>query len=331
VSIINNTKTDPNKILPMRYMWARQHYKNGVNNNWTPEEISMQKDVEQWKSSRVISPQERRLILWNLGFFSTAESLTANNIVLAVYNHVTNPEARQYLLRQAYEEAVHTDTFIYCCDTLGLDPDEVFNMYQTVPSIKEKDDFVVELTKTVFDPSFTTEGTENIQRFVRDLIGFYVIMEGIFFYAGFAMMLALKRQNKMVGIGEQFEYIMRDESIHLAFGCDLINTIKAEFPEIWTTSFQDEIAKLIDQAVVLEQKYAYDACPEGLLGINAEQFAQYVDYIADRRLERLGLPKRFHQENPFPWMSQSVDLAKEKNFFETRVTEYQLGASLKWD
>ncbi len=331
MSIINNTKTDPNKILPMRYMWARQHYKNGVNNNWTPEEISMQKDVEQWKSSRVISDEERRLILWNLGFFSTAESLTANNIVLAVYNHVTNPEARQYLLRQAYEEAVHTDTFIYCCDTLGLDPDEVFNMYETIPSIKEKDDFVVELTKTVFDPNFTTEGTENIQRFVRDLVGFYVIMEGIFFYAGFAMMLALKRQNKMVGIGEQFEYIMRDESIHLAFGCDLINTIKAEFPEIWTNQFQDEIVKLIDQAVVLEQKYAYDACPDGLLGINAEQFAQYVDYIADRRLERLGLPKRFNQENPFPWMSQSVDLAKEKNFFETRVTEYQLGGSLEWD
>lgn len=331
MSIINNSKTDPNKILPMRYMWARQHYKNGVNNNWTPEEISMQKDVEHWKSDRVLSPAERRLILWNLGFFSTAESLTANNIVLAVYNHVTNPEARQYLLRQAFEEAVHTDTFIYCCDSLGLDPDEVFNMYRTVPSIKEKDDFVVELTTSVFDPSFTTEGTENIQRFVRDLVGFYVIMEGIFFYAGFAMMLALKRQNKMVGIGEQFEYIMRDESIHLAFGCDLINTIKGEFPEVWTDSFKSEIVGLIDQAVVLEQKYAYDACPEGLLGINAEQFAQYVDYIADRRLERLGLPKRFNQENPFPWMSQSVDLSKEKNFFETRVTEYQLGASLDWD
>lgn len=331
MSIINNAKTDPNKILPMRYLWARQHYKNGVNNNWTPEEISMQKDVEQWKSDRGINPDERRLILWNLGFFSTAESLTANNIVLAVYNHVTNPEARQYLLRQAYEEAVHTDTFIYCCDTLGLDPDEVYNMYQTIPSIRDKDDFVVELTRSVFDPHFNTTGTENIQRFVRDLIGFYVIMEGIFFYAGFAMMLALKRQNKMIGIGEQFEYIMRDESIHLAFGCDLINTIKAEFPEVWTAAFQDEITVLIDRAVVLEQKYAFDACPQGLLGINAEQFAQYVDYIANRRLERLGLPKRCHQENPFPWMSQSVDLVKEKNFFETRVTEYQLGASLDWD
>ncbi len=331
MSIINNSKTDPNKILPMRYQWARQHYKNGVSNNWTPEEVSMQKDVEQWKSEKVISATERRLILWNLGFFSTAESLTANNIVLAVYNHVTNPEARQYLLRQAYEEAVHTDTFIYCCDTLGLDPDEIYNMYQTIPSIREKDEFVVGITTAVFDPHFNTEGTENIRRFLRDLIGFYVIMEGIFFYAGFAMMLALKRQNKMVGIGEQFEYIMRDESIHLAFGCDLINTIRTEFPDAWSTEFQGEIGTLIDQAVALEQRYAYDACPEGLLGINADQFAEYVEYVADRRLERLGLAKRYLRENPFPWMSQSVDLSKEKNFFETRVTEYQLGASLDWD
>ncbi len=331
MSIINNRKTDPNKILPMRYHWAREHYKNGVNNNWTPEEVSMQKDVEQWKSDTAINPTERRLILWNLGFFSTAESLTANNIVLAVYNHVTNPEARQYLLRQAYEEAVHTDTFIYCCDTMGLDPDEIYNMYQTIPSIKDKDDFVVELTQSVFDPHFTTEGTDNIQRFLRDLVGFYVIMEGIFFYAGFAMMLALKRQNKMVGIGEQFEYIMRDESIHLAFGCDLINTIKVEFPEAWTPEFRAEIEQLIEQSVTLEQRYAYDACPEGLLGINADQFAEYVEHVADRRLVRLGLAKRYHRENPFPWMSQSTDLAKEKNFFETRVTEYQMGASLEWD
>ncbi len=329
--IINNRKTDPNKILPMRYMWAREHYKNGVNNNWTPEEISMQKDVEQWKSDRVLSSSERRLILWNLGFFSTAESLTANNIVLAVYNHVTNPEARQYLLRQGYEEAVHTDTFIYCCDTLGLDPDEIFNMYETIPSIKAKDDFVVSLTQSVLDPTFTTEGTENVQRFLRDLVGFYVIMEGIFFYAGFAMMLALKRQNKMIGIGEQFEYIMRDESIHLAFGCDLINTIKTEFPEAWTEDFKNEIILLVDRAVELEQAYAYDACPEGLLGINADQFAEYVEHIADRRLNRLGLDKRYNKQNPFPWMSQSTDLAKEKNFFETRVTEYQIGASLDWD
>jgi len=331
MTLINNPKTDPNKILPMKYKWAREYYKIGVANNWVPEEISMQKDVEHWKSNEVINATMRRLILWNLGFFSTAESLTANNIILAVYRHVTNPECRQYLLRQAFEEAIHTDTFIYCCDTLGLDPDEIYNMYNTIPSIKEKDDFVVELTQSIFDPNFSTEGSENIQKFIHDLIGYYVIMEGIFFYAGFAMMLALKRQNLMVGVGEQFEFIMRDESIHLAFGCDLINTIKAENPEIWTKEFQEEIIGLIKKSVELEKVYAKDACPHGLLGINSEQFCQYVEFIADRRLERIGLPKQYNMDNPFPWMSQTTDLQKEKNFFETRVTEYQTAGNLKWD
>jgi len=331
MTILNNSATDPNKILPMKYLWARQHYKDGVANNWTPEEVSMQTDVEQWKNNAVISESERKIIIWNLGFFSTAESLTANNIILAIYRHVTNPECRQYMLRQAYEEAIHTDTFIYCCDTLGLDPDEIYNMYNTIPSIKEKDDFVVNLTKSIFDPNFSTEGKENIQKFIHDLIGYYVIMEGIFFYAGFAMMLALKRQHKMVGIGEQFEYIMRDESLHLAYGCDLINTINKENPEVWTKEFQDEIVGLIKKSVELEKIYAKDACPGGVLGINAEQFCEYVEYIADRRLERIGLPKVYNKENPFPWMSQSTDLSKEKNFFETRVTEYQTAGNLKWD
>jgi len=328
--IINNTKTDPNKILPMRYLWAREHYKNGVANNWTPEEISMQKDVEQWKDPQFLTPDERRLILWNMGFFATAESLTANNLVLAVYRHVTNPECRQYLLRQAYEEAVHTDTFIYCCDSLGLDPEHIYKMYETIPSIAEKDNFVINLTKSIFDPTFEIKDHLSLQMFLHDLIGYYVIMEGIFFYAGFAMMLSLKRQNKMVGIGEQFDYIMRDESIHLAFGCDLINTIKAENPAVWTPAFQAEITDLIKKAVELEALYAYDACPRGLLGIGADQFVNYVKHVTDRRLERIGLSAIYHLENPFPWLSQSTDLSKEKNFFESRVTEYRTGGSLEW-
>lgn len=329
--LINNGAMDPNKILPMQYQWAREHYKNGIANNWTPEEISMQQDVEQWKSTTALSPQERRLILWNLGFFATAESLTANNIVLAVYKHVTNPECRQYLLRQAFEEAIHTDTFIYCCDTLALDPEEIYTMYQTIPSIKEKDEFVISLTSSIFDPNFNTVGLPNVRMFLHDLIGYYVIMEGIFFYAGFAMILALKRQNKMVGIGQQFEYIMRDESIHLAFGCDLINTLIAENPQVWTQEFKNEIIDLIKRAVILEQAYAFDACPSGILGINAKQFSEYVEYIADRRLERIGLGKVYYKENPFLWLSESTDLRKKKNFFETRVTEYQVAGALEWD
>ncbi len=330
MGVINNSKTDPNKMLPMTYLWAREHYKAGVANNWIPEEIPMQDDIEQWKSPTTLSDSERRMIEYNLGFFSTAESLTANNIVLAVYRHVTNPECRQYLLRQAFEEAIHTDTFIYCCDSLGLEPDKIYGMYKYIPSIKEKDDFVIELTSAVLDPNFTTDTLDDVQHFIHDLIGYYVIMEGIFFYAGFAMMLALKRNRKMIGIGEQFEFIMRDESLHLAFGCDLINTLKSEYPKVWTDSFQKKIVDLVDKGVEYERIYARDACPEGIVGINPEQFVHYVEHIADRRLVRLGLPRIYSRQNPFPWMSQSTDLQKEKNFFETRVVEYKSGG-LDWE
>ncbi len=331
--ILNNNSTDPNKILPMKYKWAREHYKKGVNNNWTPDEVPMMGDVELWKKPTHLgglSEDERRMIFWNLGFFSTAESLTANNIVLTVYKHITNPECRQYLLRQAFEEAIHTDTFIYACDSLGLDPDEIYKMYETIPSIKAKDEFVIEMTKSIFDPNFKTDTTENIQKFVHDLVGYYVIMEGIFFYAGFAMMLNLKRHNKMEGIGEQFQYILRDESVHLSFGADLINTIVSENPEIWTTDFKSDLVAKIKQAVDLESMYAADALPRGILGMNKDIVRQYLEYTADRRLERIGLPVQYNTANPFPWMSEIMDLRKEKNFFETRVTEYQQGGALQW-
>jgi ribonucleoside-diphosphate reductase beta chain len=290
----------------------------------------MQKDVETWKNPKALSGDERRLILWNMGFFSTAESLTANNIVLIIYRHITNPECRQYLLRQAYEEAVHTDTFIYSCDTLGLNPDEVYGMYATIPSIRAKDEFVVAMTKSIMDPSFTTEGTENIQRFVHDLVGFYVIMEGIFFYAGFVMMLSFLRQNRMAGVGEQFQFILRDESVHLAFGSDLVNTIAQENPAIWTPEFKATLTENIKKGVELEYAYAKDCLPRGIMGLNAETIHEYIKYIADRRLERIGLAKIYNAANPFPWMSEVIDLRKEKNFFETRVTEYKSGM-LKWD
>ena len=329
--ILNASEVDPNKILPIKYEWARTHYKAGVANNWVPEEIPMQQDIELWKKKGGLSDDERRMILWNLGFFSTAESLTANNIILSIYRHITNPESRQYLLRQAYEEAVHTEMFLYCCDSLGLDPDEIYNMYNTIPTIKAKDEYVVELTKSVLDPNFNTVGKENIQKLLYDLVGYYIVMEGIFFYAGFAMMLHLLRSNRMVGVGEQFQYVLRDETVHLAFGADLINQIVEENPEIWSDDFKKKITDIILNGVELEIQYAKDALPNGILGLNTEMIKDYMQYITDRRLERIGLKKTFGTENPFPWMSEIMDLRKEKNFFETRVTEYKNRGELSWD
>jgi len=267
----------------------------------------------------------------NLGFFSTAESLVGNNLVLAIFKHVTNAECRQYLLRQAFEEAVHTHTFLYIVETLGLNEGEVFNMYNEVPAIARKDNFEMNLTKEVMDPNFTTDSFEGMQTFLKNLIGYYLIMEGIFFYTGFVMILSFHRRNIMTGIGEQFQYILRDESIHLNFGLDLINGIKAENREVWTKEFQDMILNLVQEAVELEIAYAVDCLPNGVMGLNAELFRDYVQFIADRRLERIGFSKVYGSANPFPWMSETMDLAKEKNFFETRVTEYQTGGQLDWD
>jgi len=328
--LLNCHAVDVNQILPMKYKWAWEHYLNGCHNHWMPTEVPMGKDIEIWRGD-VLTDNERLLVLRNLGFFATAESLVGNNLVLAVFRHITNAECRQYLLRQAFEEAVHTHTFLYVVESLGLDEGEVFNMYNEIPSIARKDAFEMEITREVLDPAFSSDTFEGMQTFLKNLVGFYVIMEGIFFYSGFAMILSLHRRNLMTGIGEQFQYILRDETIHLNFGIDLINGIKEENPEIWTNEFQAEMTALIKEAVELEIAYAYDCLPSGILGLRAEMFRDYVHYIANRRLERIGLPKLYDAANPFPWMSETIDLAKEKNFFETRVTEYQSSSALTWD
>jgi len=327
--LINCNSVDVNQLMPLKYKWAWEHYLNGCANNWLPSEVPMAQDIELWKSNK-LSQDERLVIMRNLGFFSTAESLVGNNITLAIFKYVTNPEARQYLLRQAFEEAVHTHTFHYIVESLGLDEGEIFNMYREVNSINKKDVFEMELTQALMADNFTTDTVEGIQLFLKNLIGFYVIMEGLFFYSGFVMILSFHRQNRMTGIGQQFQYILRDESIHLNFGIDLINGIKQENPDCWTPEFQSQIREMVMRAVELEIGYAEDCLPTGILGLSAPLFRDYVQFIADRRLERIGLSAEYGSKNPFPWMSETIDLQKEKNFFETRVTEYQTAASLTW-
>lgn len=327
--LINCNQVDVNQLMPLKYKWAWEHYLNGCANNWMPSEVPMGKDIELWKSND-LTADERLVIMRNLGFFSTAESLVGNNIVLSIFKHVTNPECRQYLLRQAFEEAIHTHTFHYIVESLSLNEKEIFNMYNEIDSIKKKDQFEMQLTEDMLQPGFTTETAEGAQKFLENMVGYYVIMEGIFFYSGFVMILSFHRQNRMTGIGEQFQYILRDETIHLNFGIDLINGIKAENPELWTPEFQQHIIGKIREAVELEYAYAEDCLPRGILGLTAPMFREYVQYIADRRLERIGLPTQYNSKNPFPWMSETIDLGKEKNFFETRVTEYQTAASLSW-
>lgn len=329
---IINCRADLNQLVPFKYAWAWDKYLAACNNHWMPQEINMTADIALWKSADGLTADERMVVERNLGFFSTADSLVANNLVLAVYRHITNPECRQYLLRQAFEEALHTHAYQYCIESLGLDEGEVFNMYRELPSVARKSEWALPYTQSLGDPDFVTGTTENDRRLLRDLIAFYVVFEGIFFYVGFAQILSMGRRNKMTGVAEQFQYILRDESMHMNFGIDVINQIKMENPQLWSDEFQAEITELILDGVRFEKLYAEDTMPRGMLGMNANLFKQYVDFIANRRLSQIGLPEQFAgAANPFPWMSEILDLKKEKNFFETRVIEYQTGGALNWD
>lgn len=329
---IINCRADLNQLVPFKYTWAWDKYLVACANHWMPNEINMSADLALWKDPNGLTEAERLIILRNLGFFSTADSLVANNLVLAVYRHITNPECRQYLLRQAFEEALHTHAYQYIIESLGLDESAVFNMYREIPSVSKKASWALPFTQSLGDQNFRTGTVEADQRLLRDLIAFYVIFEGIFFYVGFTQILSMGRRNKMVGTSEQFQYILRDESMHMNFGIDVINQIKIENPQLWTTDFQKNIQALIDEGVQLEYQYAQDTMPNGILGMNAEMFKEYLYFIANRRCNQIGLPEQYPgAENPFPWMSEIMDLKKEKNFFETRVIEYQAGGTLSWE
>jgi ribonucleoside-diphosphate reductase beta chain len=329
---IINGQTDVNQLVPFKYKWAWDKYLAGCANHWMPQEINMQRDIELWKNPNGLTEDERRLVKRNLGFFVTADSLAANNIVLGTYRFITAPECRQYLLRQAFEEAIHTHAYQYIVESLGLDEGEIFNAYHEVKSIRDKDEFLIPFIDTLTNPSFQTGTPEADQQLLKSLIVFACMMEGLFFYVGFTQILALGRQNKMVGAAEQYQYILRDESMHCNFGIDLINTIKLENPHLWTVPFKEEIRSLFLQAVELEYRYAEDTMPRGVLGLNAPMFKSYLRFIANRRAMQIGLEPLFeHEDNPFPWMSEMIDLKKERNFFETRVIEYQTGGALSWD
>jgi ribonucleoside-diphosphate reductase beta chain len=329
---IINGQTDVNQLVPFKYKWAWEKYLATCANHWMPQEINMNRDIALWKDPNGLSEDERRIIKRNLGFFVTADSLAANNITLGTYRHITAPECRQFLLRQAFEEAIHTHAYQYIVESLGLDESEIFNAYHEVQSIRDKDEFLIPFIDAIMDPNFHTGTPENDQRLLKSLIVFACLMEGLFFYVGFTQILALGRQNKMTGAAEQYQYILRDESMHCNFGIDLINQIKLENPHLWTADFKAEIKALFLKAVELEYRYAEDTMPRGVLGLNASMFKGYLRYIANRRATQIGLEALFpNEENPFPWMSEMIDLKKERNFFETRVIEYQTGGALSWD
>ena len=327
-----NCNADLNQLVPFKYDWAWQKYLDGSANHWMPQEINMTNDIVLWKSEDGLTEDERTIVKRNLGFFSTADSLVANNLVLALYRLITNPECRQYILRQSLEEAIHTHAYQYCIESLGMDEGEIFNMYREIPCVARKASWGLKYTQEISNPEFKTGTVETDKQLLKNLIAFYCVLEGIFFYCGFTQILSMGRRNKMTGTSEQFQYILRDESMHVNFGIDVINQIKIENPHLWDEELKSEAAQMILEGTELEIQYARDTMPRGVLGMNAAMMEEYLKFIANRRLTQIGLEEEFKGvSNPFPWMSEIIDLRKEKNFFETRVTEYQVGGALNWE
>jgi len=327
--VINGKETMFFNILPLKYQWAYDLYKTMKANHWEPEDIPMQKDVEQWRdTSAAISDIDRWIIKMAIGYFSAAEGIVGDNILHVTREVVTAPELKLVLGRHAHEENIHADSLVYMISSLGLNPHECEAMFEDVPTIKAKNGLVVNNSRGLRRELDLTK-TENKQDLAKNMFLFGQCMEGTQFYGLFGMVLSLYRQNKFPGIGQMFRYTLRDESNHIAVFKNLLIDLIEENPDVWTPEFQAELTDLMREAVRLEKEFIEDCLPVNAVGLSATEFTQYIDYIADRRLESVGL-KPLHPgiKNPLPWLAEMMDIKKEQNFFEGRVTEYQKSSAL---
>lgn len=326
--IILGRETMTFNLLPLKYAWAYDLYRTMKANHWEPEDIPMQKDVEQWRSEGELSEVDRWIIMMGLGYFSAAEGIVGDNIIHVVRELVTAPELKLVLGRHAHEENIHADSLLYMISSLGVNPHECEAMFEQIETIRAKNDFVTK-TSNGLRRDLDLHQTENKQLFAKNLFVFGQCMEGTQFYGLFGMVLSLYRQNKFPGIGQMFRYTLRDESNHIELFRNLMMDLIDENPDIWTPEFRQELTDLMQEAVDLEKAFIRDCLPVNALGLSSEEFLKYIDYIADRRLEGVGLePLNKGVENPFPWLAEMMDISKEQNFFEGRVTEYQKSSSL---
>jgi ribonucleoside-diphosphate reductase beta chain len=326
--VINGRKSVFFNLLPLKYSWAYDLYRTMKANHWEPEDIPMQKDVEQWQSPVDLTNEERWIIRMAIGYFSAAEGIVGDNTIHVVRELVTAPELKLVLGRHTHEENIHADSLLYMISSLGINPHECEAMFEDVQTIRKKNDFVTSSSNELRrDVDLTV--TENKQKLAKNIFLFGQCMEGTQFYGLFGMVLALYRQNKFPGIGQMFRYTLRDESNHIELFRNLLMDLVNENPDIWTRKFQEELCDLMREAVALEKAFVADCLPVSTVGLSAEEFCTYIDYIADRRLAGCGL-KQFQPglQNPLPWLAEMMDIKKEQNFFEGRVTEYRKSSAL---
>ena len=326
--IINGRQTMTFNLLPLKYQWAYDIYRDMKANHWEPEDITMAKDIEQWKGSG-LSDVERWIIRMGIGYFSAAEGIVGDNVQHVVRELVTAPELKLVLGRHAHEENIHADSLLYMISSLGINPHECEAMFEDVPTIVRKNEFVSRVSRGL-RRDMDLSKTEEKQALAKNIFVFGQCMEGTQFYGLFGMILSLYRQNKFPGIGQMFRYTLRDESNHIEVFRNLLVDLVKENPDVWTDSFKHELTDLMKEAVQLEKDFIDDCLPVNAVGLSSDEFSAYIDYIADRRLENVGLaPISSGAQNPFPWLAEMMDIQKEQNFFEGRVTEYQKASSLE--
>jgi ribonucleoside-diphosphate reductase beta chain len=326
--VINGLRSAELNVLPLKYHEAYRIYKQMKANHWEPDVIDMTKDCATWNSNK-LTARERWIIEMGVGYFSAAEGIVGDSVLHVIEDNLTAAELKHASLRQIAEESIHMDSLLHIISSLNIDLDEVTAKFQDIPSIKKKNEYIMrQMPELKMGVDLTI--TANKQKFAKALFGITQVMEGTQFYALFAMILSLQRQNKMTGIGQMFQYTLRDESNHIALGRYILEQLIHENPDIWTPEFQNELVEFMREGVGLEKEFVLDCLPEDSVGLTQKDFLEYVDYNADRRLASLGLPTLSNvKTNPFLWLDEVIFLKKEKNFFETRVTEYQTSGSVK--
>jgi ribonucleoside-diphosphate reductase beta chain len=326
--VVGGRETMTFNLLPLRYGWAYELYRTMKANHWEPEDVQMAKDIEQWRSRSALSDIDRWIVRMGIGYFSAAEGIVGDNIIHVVRELVTASELKLVLGRHAHEENIHADSLLYMIASLGIDPHECEAMFEDIPTIAAKNAFVTQVSREL-RRDLDVDDPESKRLLAKNIFVFGHCMEGTQFYGLFGMILSLYRQGKLPGIGTMFRYTLRDESNHIELFRRLLLELSLENPEIWDAGLREELRELMREAVRLEQEFIADCLPVEGVGLSREEFSQYIDYIADRRLEGVGLePLSPGVGNPLPWLAELMDIRKEQNFFEGRVTEYQKASAL---
>lgn len=310
-------------LHPIRYKWAYDLYNQAVRNTWFPHEITLKEDLDDFAK---MTDDERHAVKFLMAFFNPAELIVNRSLALGVYPYIKSPECHLYLAKQMWEEANHCVAFEYVLETFPFDREKIFDIHLHVPSMQAKEAYINKYMKRMTEDTLNIESVEGKKDFIRNLVATNIVMEGIWFYSGFMVALSFRQRNKLRNFGSMINWVIRDESLHLQFGINLIHNILEENNELLTEEFAEEIRNIVVEGVNLETSYNKDLFPNGILGLNADYVNQYVQYVADRRLEELGLAKYYNSTNPAKWMSAATDVFELVNFFEAQNTSYEVDA-----